>query len=84
MIDFMCVDGGRVLRVVGKGSKERDIPATFRLSQELAIYRESMGLKPWPDANDSTPLVERINEYDEGNEKSRINKHHRKDRQGCV
>lgn len=61
---FYWVPEGRMLRVLGKGRKEREIPVTIRLIQELGIYRESLGLSQWPDVSDESPLVWRINESD--------------------
>lgn len=64
MNSFIWRPEGRVLHVVGKGRKERDIPATIRLIQELEIYRHSLGLSGWPEHDDSSPLVRRIVEID--------------------
>lgn len=61
---FIWQPEGRMLKVLGKGRKEREIPVTIRLVQELGIYRESLGLSQWPDVSDSSPLVWRINESD--------------------
>jgi len=68
MNSFMWRPEGRVLHVVGKGRKERDIPATIRLIQELEIYRSSLNLSVWPDHDDSAPLVCQIVEIDSEDE----------------
>lgn len=60
MNSFIWLPEGRMLRVLGKGRKEREIPVTIRLVQELGIYRESLGLSLWPDSSDDNPLVWRI------------------------
>jgi integrase/recombinase XerD len=57
---FIWQPEGRMLRVLGKGRKEREIPVTIRLVHELQIYRESLGLSSWPDGSDDSPLVWRI------------------------
>lgn len=51
---------GRVrwwMDIVGKGERNRTVPATAELMTELANYRESKGLSRYPLANDVTPLV---------------------------
>lgn len=45
------------LEILGKGSKERLIPATSELMLELARYRQEVGLAPYPSAHDEAPLV---------------------------
>lgn len=61
---FVWQPEGRMLKVLGKGRKEREIPVTIRLVQELGIYRESLGLSPWPEPGDDGPLVWRITGLD--------------------
>ena len=43
--------------IVGKGQKNRTIPVTEELMQELASYRSFKGLPPYPLANEEYPLV---------------------------
>lgn len=45
------------LEVLGKGDKVRLIPATTEMMAELVQYRRSLGLPPYPSANEETPLV---------------------------
>jgi site-specific recombinase XerD len=45
------------LEVLGKGDKERLVPATNEMMVELARYRREMGLSPYPTPNEETPLV---------------------------
>ena len=40
---------GRMLRVVGKGQKEREVPVPIEVIAELAKYLESRGLDPDPE-----------------------------------
>jgi integrase/recombinase XerD len=45
------------LEVLGKGDKERLVPATAEMMVELARYRREQGLAPYPSPNEETPLV---------------------------
>lgn len=45
------------LEVLGKGDKERLVPATSELMVELARYRREIGLAPYPSPNEETPLL---------------------------
>ncbi|MDX2219219.1 MAG: tyrosine-type recombinase/integrase [Burkholderiales bacterium] len=45
------------MRVVGKGGKEREVPATDELMIELSRYRRACGLTPLPMPEDPTPLI---------------------------
>lgn len=45
------------LEVLGKGDKERLVPATNEMMVELARYRREMGLAPYPTPNEETPLA---------------------------
>lgn len=45
------------LTVVGKGDKERSLPLTAQLLQELREYRRFMGLSDMPNSGETTPLV---------------------------
>lgn len=45
------------LEVLGKGDKERLVPATNEMMVELARYRREMGLPPYPTPNEDTPLA---------------------------
>lgn len=45
------------LEVLGKGDKERLVPATSEMMVELARYRREMGLAPYPTPNEETPLA---------------------------
>lgn len=45
------------MRVVGKGSKEREVPATDELRVELIRYRRACGLTLLPVPEDPTPLI---------------------------
>lgn len=45
------------LEVLGKGEKERLIPATNELMVELNRYRRECGLPPYPTPNEETPLL---------------------------
>ncbi|SIO72342.1 Site-specific recombinase XerD [Burkholderia sp. GAS332] len=45
------------LHIVGKGEKERTVPASPELVAELARYRQANGLPPLPGRTDDTPLV---------------------------
>ncbi|WP_026296152.1 tyrosine-type recombinase/integrase [Aromatoleum toluclasticum] len=45
------------LEVLGKGEKERLVPATNEMIVELARYRRECGLAPYPTPTEDTPLV---------------------------
>lgn len=45
------------LQVLGKGSKERLVPATNELMVELSHYRRFLGLTPLPQEGDAAPLL---------------------------
>jgi site-specific recombinase XerD len=45
------------LEVVGKGDKQRVIPATDELMAELARYRRELGYPAYPVPSESTPLL---------------------------
>lgn len=45
------------LEILGKGDKERLVPATNEMMVELARYRREMGLPPYPSPNEDTPLA---------------------------
>lgn len=45
------------LTVLGKGDKERLVPATRELMTELSRYRQSLGMTALPSPNEATPLV---------------------------
>lgn len=45
------------LEVLGKGDKERLVPATNEMMVELARYRRELGLAPYPTPNEETPLA---------------------------
>lgn len=45
------------LEVLGKGDKERLVPATNELMVELNRYRRECGLPPFPSPNEETPLL---------------------------
>ena len=45
------------ISVHGKGNKERDIPVLPELTAELRLYRESIGLNPYPTASEKIPLI---------------------------
>lgn len=45
------------LEVLGKGDKERLVPATQEMMVELQRYRRENGLSPYPAPNEETPLV---------------------------
>lgn len=48
------------LVVLGKGDKNRLVPATSELMTELARYRRECGLAPFPSPGEETPLVRPI------------------------
>jgi site-specific recombinase XerD len=50
------------LQILGKGEKERLVPATSEMMQELAAYRGAYGLSPYPAVGEETPLVLRLGE----------------------
>lgn len=60
MRDFELTSDGRILRVLGKGRKHRRVPVPAPLAQELALYRQSLQLPPWPSPQEDTPLVVRM------------------------
>ena len=45
------------LEVMGKGGKERLVPATAEMLVELGTYRQARGLPRLPSPGDDTPLV---------------------------
>lgn len=45
------------LEVLGKGDKERLVPATNEMMVELSRYRRECGLAPYPSPNEETPLI---------------------------
>ncbi len=45
------------LEVLGKGSKERLLPATNEMMVELGRYRREMGLPTYPTPHEDTPLI---------------------------
>jgi site-specific recombinase XerD len=45
------------LEILGKGDKERLVPATQEMMIELQRYRRENGLSPYPAPNETTPLV---------------------------
>ncbi|WP_321818497.1 MULTISPECIES: tyrosine-type recombinase/integrase [unclassified Paraburkholderia] len=45
------------LETLGKGEKERIVPASLELVHELKRYRESMGLSALPTRAEETPLI---------------------------
>lgn len=45
------------LEVLGKGDKERLVPATNEMMIELSRYRREMAMSPYPTPNEETPLV---------------------------
>ncbi|NYT61027.1 tyrosine-type recombinase/integrase [Alcaligenaceae bacterium] len=45
------------LEVTGKGEKTRIVPATKELMAELACYRREKGLAPFPNPDETTPLL---------------------------
>ncbi|MFM0625216.1 tyrosine-type recombinase/integrase [Paraburkholderia xenovorans] len=45
------------LETVGKGNKERIVPASPELIQEMRLYRTENGLAPLPTRSEETPLV---------------------------
>lgn len=45
------------LEVLGKGDKERLVPATNEMMVELARYRREQGMPPYPTPNEETPLI---------------------------
>lgn len=60
MGDFVRRDDGWVLRVVGKGLKERYIFCNSVVMEELGFYRASLGLAETPSPGETMPLVLRI------------------------
>jgi site-specific recombinase XerD len=45
------------LETLGKGNKERIVPASPELIQEMRLYRTENGLAPLPTRSEETPLV---------------------------
>lgn len=45
------------LEVLGKGDKERLVPATNEMMVELGRYRREMGWSPYPTPSEETPLL---------------------------
>lgn len=45
------------IEITGKGSKTRLVPATNELMVELARYRRSLGMPPFPVPHEMTPLL---------------------------
>lgn len=45
------------LEVLGKGDKERLVPATNEMMVELVRYRRELGMVPYPAPHEETPLV---------------------------
>lgn len=45
------------LEVLGKGDKERLVPATNEMMVELVRYRREQGMAPYPAPHEETPLV---------------------------
>lgn len=45
------------LEVLGKGDKERLVPATNEMMVELARYRREIGLSPYPSPSEEIPLI---------------------------
>lgn len=58
------------LHVLGKGSKEREVPVTPDLLDELGRYRTSLGLAPRPHVGERTPLVASVLRDKDGNLRS--------------
>ncbi|ANN80841.1 hypothetical protein BAU07_26320 (plasmid) [Bordetella flabilis] len=61
MGDFLRTDSGWLLRVIGKGQKERMVAVNSSLLQELMRYRKSWGLADFPLPGENIPLVATIN-----------------------
>lgn len=57
MGDFIKLDNGWSLRVIGKGNKERLISVNSILLKELVKYRKSLNLDTLPYPGETTPLV---------------------------
>lgn len=45
------------LRVIGKGSKERNVPVTEAFMEEIRRYRQAFGLSAWPAPGEEVPLL---------------------------
>lgn len=45
------------LEILGKGAKERLVPATKEMMIELTRYRREKGFSPYPESGEKTPLV---------------------------
>jgi len=61
MGDFVRTDKGWLLRVTGKGNKQRLVAVNAILLKELMHYRRSLGLPELPDPGERFPLLARIN-----------------------
>lgn len=61
MGDFVRMDRGWLLRVIGKGSKERMVAVNSILLKELMRYRKSWGLAEFPNPGEKFPLVASVN-----------------------
>jgi len=62
MGDFFCRRDNKGqelwwLEIIGKGDKVRLIPATEEMMSELAQYRRSLSLSPYPLPNEEIPLI---------------------------
>lgn len=53
-VDF----GRKVLRVVGKGDKMREIPLTNRLCEEISLYLRKLGSLKYADSSEDAPLLQ--------------------------
>jgi integrase/recombinase XerC len=61
MRDFIRKNGEWVLRVIGKGNKERFVTINSALLEELSAYRASVGLSAYPTPTEAIPLVPSVN-----------------------
>jgi len=61
MGDFVRTDSGWLLRVTGKGNKERRVAVNSLLLEELARYRRHWGLSELPYPGECFPLVATVN-----------------------
>ena len=57
MSNFVQTPDGWEVRFVGKGRKEAAISASDTLMAELKIYRESLGLPPYPTYGENRPAI---------------------------
>lgn len=53
-------DGNWWFHVTGKGNKDRTVTVSDAMQRALERYRESMGLPPLPEPNDSAPLIPKL------------------------